>query len=465
MLLNTQDTIVAPATNYNTSSALGIIRLSGEGAINIASKVFSPSGKRINNLIEAKSNNTYFGQILDNKNIIDEVIITVYKAPHSFTGENIVEITYHGSPFICKSILNLLLKHGARLAEKGEFSQRAFLNGKINLSQAEAIADVIASKNKPSLNLALNQLRGGYNDMLHSLREKFLHIASLLELEIDFSEEHEIFVDRNQLLQELHSIKQTLQTLIFSFEQGNAFKNGIPIAIVGKPNSGKSTLLNTILKEDRSIVSDIEGTTRDTIEESIIINEVEYRFIDTAGIRQSNNIIEKQGIERSFKAIDKALIIILLLDLECSQEVRQEQKKELLSDIDTSKKTIITVLNKADKIQISKEELSKLQTEGNIVISAKEDRGIDILLQEISNKTPQQDFSKTIFLTNARHYSAMQSAFNEVVLSIEGVENMLSSDLIAENIRMAMNYLGEITGELCNEDILQNIFSNFCIGK
>ncbi len=465
MLLNTQDTIVAPATNYSTSSALGIIRLSGENSINIVDKIFSPSGKRISNLKEAKGSNTYFGQILDNKNIIDEVVVSIYKAPHSFTGENIVEITHHGSPFICKSILNLLLKNGARLAEKGEFSQRAFLNGKINLSQAEAIADIIASRNKLSLNLALNQLRGGYNEMLHSLREKFLHIASLLELEIDFSEEHEIFVDRNQLLQELNLTKQNLQNLLSSFEQGNAFKNGTPIAIVGKPNSGKSTLLNTILKEDRSIVSDIEGTTRDTIEERVTINEVEYRFIDTAGIRQSNNIIEKKGIERSFKAIDKALIIILLLDLEYSKEDREEQKKELLSEIDISKKTIITVLNKADKIQLSKEEISKLEAEDNIIISAKENKGVDILLNEISKKTPLQDFNKTIFLTNARHYSAIQSALNEIVLSIEGVENILSSDLIAENIRMAINYLGEITGEICNEDILQNIFSNFCIGK
>ncbi len=464
-MLHIQDTIVASATNNSVASALSIIRLSGKDAIKITDKIFSPASKKISSFLEAKANNTYFGRIKEGDNIIDEVIVALYKSPHSFTGEDTVEITHHGSTFISKSILNLILKNGARLSEKGEFSQRAFVNGKINLSQAEAIADIIASTNKASLDLALNQLRGGYNEMLHSLREKFLHIASLLELEIDFSEEHEIFVDRQELLQELEDAELTLQTLTNSFEQGNAFKNGIPIAIVGKPNSGKSTLLNTILKEERAIVSDTEGTTRDTIEEKVVINDIEYRFIDTAGIRKSKNQIEKQGIERSFKAINKAMIVILLMDINSLESFWQRQKTELLEDIDTVNKTIIYVLNKADKTKPNDKQISELRNKGYIVISAKENKGVDILLEEIYQKTPKQDFNKSVILTNARHYSIMQSALNEVNLSVEGVKNLLSSDLIAENIRIAMNYLGQITGEVCNEDILQNIFSNFCIGK
>ncbi|MDO5760541.1 MAG: tRNA uridine-5-carboxymethylaminomethyl(34) synthesis GTPase MnmE [Bacteroidota bacterium] len=465
MLINQQDTIIAPATNSTIASALGIVRLSGEKAIEIVAKVFLPKSQKVSSLLEAKANHTYFGQIFDNQHLIDEVVVCVYKAPHSFTGENLVEITHHGSPFISKTIINLLLKNGARLSERGEFSQRAFLNGKINLSQAEAIADIIASKNKASLDLALNQLRGGYNDMLHSLREKFLHIASLLELEIDFSEEHEIFVDREQLLKELDTAKHTLQTLLNSFEQGNAFKNGIPIAIVGKPNSGKSTLLNAILNEERAIVSDIEGTTRDTIEERLMINDLEYRFIDTAGIRESENTIERKGIERSFLAIDKAMIVILLLDLNDKKNLWQEQEKELLKGINIENKAILRVLNKIDTSKITEQEIVKLKQEEYIIISAKENLGIDILLKKIEEITPQQDFTKSLFLTNARHYSVMQRALEEINLSQEGVNNMLSSDLVAENIRMAINYLGQITGEVCNEDILQNIFSNFCIGK
>lgn len=465
MLINRDDTIVAPATNTNISAALGIIRLSGKQAIEIADKVFVAQNKKLNNLQQAKANHTYFGTIEYEGKTIDEVVLSVYFAPHSFTGENLVEISFHGSLYICQTLLNMFIRLGARMAEKGEFSERAFLNGKINLSQAEAIADVIASRNGFSLDMAMNQLRGGYNDMLHSLREKFLKVASLLELEIDFSEEHEIFVDREKLLQELNETQDLLTELCDSFKQANAFKQGIPVAIVGKPNSGKSTLMNAILKEERVIVSNIAGTTIDTIEERFFIKGVEYRFIDTAGIRESRNEIEKQGIERSFKAIEKAMFILVISDISEKEEEWGKSKQDILKGIKLGDKKLIHILNKEDKAKLSDKEKEDLKCKGYVIISAKEKHGLEFLLEKIESLTPKTDFNNKVFLSNARHYQIINKALEEIKLAIQNVEAGISSDLIAENIRMATNYIGEITGEVCNEDILGNIFSNFCIGK
>lgn len=465
MLINRDDTIVAPATNTNISAALGIIRLSGKQAIEIADKVFVAQNKKLNNLQQAKANHTYFGTIEYEGKTIDEVVLSVYFAPHSFTGENLVEISFHGSTYICQTLLNMLIRLGARMAEKGEFSERAFLNGKINLSQAEAIADVIASRNSFSLDMAMNQLRGGYNDMLLSLREKFLKVASLLELEIDFSEEHEIFVDREKLLQELNETQDLLTELCDSFKQANAFKQGIPVAIVGKPNSGKSTLMNAILKEERVIVSNIAGTTIDTIEERFFIKGVEYRFIDTAGIRESKNEIEKQGIERSFKAIEKAIFILVISDISEKEEEWGKSKQDILKGIKLEDKKLIHILNKEDKAKLSDKEKEDLKRKGYVIISAKEKHGLEFLLEKIESLTPKTDFNNKVFLSNARHYQIINKALEEIKLAIQNVEAGISSDLIAENIRMATNYIGEITGEVCNEDILGNIFSNFCIGK
>lgn len=465
MLINRDDTIVAPATNTNISAALGIIRLSGKQAIEIADKVFVAQNKKLNSLQQAKANHTYFGTIEYEGKTIDEVVLSVYFAPHSFTGENLVEISFHGSIYICQTLLNMFISLGARMAEKGEFSERAFLNGKINLSQAEAIADVIASRNGFSLDMAMNQLRGGYNDMLHSLREKFLKVASLLELEIDFSEEHEIFVDREKLLQELNETQDLLTKLCDSFKQANAFKQGIPVAIVGKPNSGKSTLMNAILKEERVIVSNIAGTTIDTIEERFFIKGVEYRFIDTAGIRESRNEIEKQGIERSFKAIEKAIFILVISDISEKEEEWGKSKQDILKGINLKDKKLIHILNKEDKAKLSDKEKEDLKRKGYVIISAKEKHGLEFLLEKIESLTPKTDFNNKVFLSNARHYQIMNKALEEIKLAIQNVEAGISSDLIAENIRMATNYIGEITGEVCNEDILGNIFSNFCIGK
>lgn len=465
MLINRDDTIVAPATNTNISAALGIIRLSGKQAIEIADKVFIAQNKKLNSLQQAKANHTYFGTIEYEGKTIDEVVLSVYFAPHSFTGENLVEISFHGSIYICQTLLNMFISLGARMAEKGEFSERAFLNGKINLSQAEAIADVIASRNGFSLDMAMNQLRGGYNDMLLSLREKFLKVASLLELEIDFSEEHEIFVDREKLLQELNETQDLLTELCDSFKQANAFKQGIPVAIVGKPNSGKSTLMNAILKEERVIVSNIAGTTIDTIEERFFIKGVEYRFIDTAGIRESRNEIEKQGIERSFKAIEKAMFILVISDISEKEEEWGKSKQDILKGIKLGDKKLIHILNKEDKAKLSDKEKEDLKRKGYVIISAKEKQGLESLLEKIESLTPKTDFNNKVFLSNARHYQIMNKALEEIKLAIQNVEAGISSDLIAENIRMATNYIGEITGEVCNEDILGNIFSNFCIGK
>lgn len=465
MLINRDDTIVAPATNTNISAALGIIRLSGKQAIEIADKVFLAQNKKLNSLQQAKANHTYFGTIEYEGKTIDEVVLSVYFAPHSFTGENLVEISFHGSLYICQTLLNMFISLGARMAEKGEFSERAFLNGKINLSQAEAIADVIASRNGFSLDMAMNQLRGGYNDMLLSLREKFLKVASLLELEIDFSEEHEIFVDREKLLQELNETQDLLAELCDSFKQANAFKQGIPVAIVGKPNSGKSTLMNAILKEERVIVSNIAGTTIDTIEERFFIKGVEYRFIDTAGIRESRNEIEKQGIERSFKAIEKAIFILVISDISEKEEEWGKSKQDILKGIKLEDKKLIHILNKEDKAKLSDKEKEDLKRKGYVIISAKEKHGLEFLLEKIESLTPKTDFNNKVFLSNARHYQIINKALEEIKLAIQNVEAGISSDLIAENIRMATNYIGEITGEVCNEDILGNIFSNFCIGK
>ncbi len=465
MLINREDTIVAPATNSNISAALGIIRLSGSSAIETADKVFVPKSRKISSLKQAEANHTYFGTIEYEGKTIDEVVLSIYFAPHSFTGEDLVEISFHGSVYICRTLLNIFIKLGARMADKGEFSERAFLNGKINLSQAEAIADVIASRNSFSLNMAINQLRGGYNDLLHTLREKFLKVASLLELEIDFSEEHEIFVDRENLLKELSETQNLLKELCSSFEQANAFKQGIPVAIVGKPNSGKSTLMNAILKEERVIVSSIAGTTTDTIEERFFIKGVEYRFIDTAGIRDSKNEIEKRGIERSFKAIEKAMFVLMISDIAGKKEEWEADQQDILQGISLENKQLIHILNKEDKVSLSNEEKQALKSKGYVLISAKEKKGIEELMNRIEDLTPKEDFNNKVFLSNARHYEIMNKALEEVRLAMQGVEMEISSDLIAENIRMATNYIGEITGEVCNEDVLNNIFSNFCIGK
>jgi tRNA modification GTPase len=484
-MLNFSDTITAPATG-NIVSALGIIRLSGPKAIDIISKIFVSSIKKPFKDI-LKANTLYYGTIVKADKVVDEVVISVFLSPHSFSGEDTIEITHHGSPYIQQEILQLLIGNGARLADRGEFSLRAFLNGKMNLSQAEAVADLIESTNEASHDLAIKQLRGQYNTFLKELRGRFLKIASLLELEIDFSAEQEVFVSRDDLRKELDQAKHTINLLVQSFEKGNAFKNGIPVAIVGQPNSGKSTLLNALLKDDRSIVSSIEGTTRDTIEETINVEGVSIRFIDTAGIRQSDNEIEKEGIKRSFVAIEKAQKIVYLVDaskddaksidyqlkflkeelinLTAKRYDRQLDPTEESRIVSEFNKNLILVINKEDISTIPLKDREYLADNKAIFISAKLGNGIDKVLKAILKDFSSEELLNKVFVTNVRHYQALMKAQQNVDMAIDCLENNLSADIISENIRGATEYIGQITGEITNDEVLGNIFSSFCIGK
>lgn len=462
--MNLDSTIVAPATG-NVISALGIVRLSGKEAIRIISEVFVlNNGKGFIKIY--KANHLYYGTIQDSNKVIDEVVLSVFLSPHSFTGEDTIEITHHGSLFIQSEIIKLLIRHGATMAQRGEFSMRAVLNGKMNLSQSEAVADVISSNTLSSLSLALSQLRGKYNEELTLLREQFLNIASLLELEIDFSAEQEVFVDRKDLENKLLKAKDLLTSLTLSFSKGNAFKNGLPVAIIGKPNSGKSTLLNAILKDERAIVSSTAGTTRDTIEESIQIGGLLVRFIDTAGIRNEGDEIEKQGIKRSFAAINRASVVLLLFDASTDNiQSIKELEKYIKTQININNKRIIIVINKNDTSKLSKTDIEILQKNKAVFISAKTSENIEQLENEIIKDYAKEDLNAKVFVTNLRHYEALSKALQEVNEALTATTSGISSDLISENIRSATNYLGEITGEITTADILQNIFSKFCIGK
>ncbi len=459
-----QDTIVASATG-NIVSALGIIRMSGREALNIISKVFVPISNK-NFLDIARAGRLYYGKLMNNDNILDECVVSLFKSPHSFTGEDIVEISHHGSTYIQQEILQILINNGARLADKGEFSLRAFLNGKMNLSQTEAIADLIASNSSTSHDLAIKQLRGEYNQELKNLRHRFIKIASLLELEIDFSAEQEVFVDKKELQDELNEAIQEISQLVNSFKQGNALKKGIPVAIVGKPNSGKSTLMNALLKDDRSIVSSIEGTTRDTIEESISIDGLSIRFIDTAGIRESDNEIEKEGIKRSFEAIKKAQVVLYMIDasLEDMESINY-QLAFLKQEVDLSDKYQILIVNKEDISTLKAKDKKKLVDMGAIFISAKGQKGIDKVLKAITENFDNKDIAQRIFVTNIRHYEALSNALVCVEDAQQNLINGQSADIISYDIRQATEYIGNITGEITSEDILTGIFSSFCIGK
>ena len=459
-----QDTIVASATG-NIVSALGIIRMSGREALNIISKVFVPISNK-NFLDIARAGRLYYGKLMNNDNILDECVVSLFKSPHSFTGEDIVEISHHGSTYIQQEILQILINNGARLADKGEFSLRAFLNGKMNLSQTEAIADLIASNSSTSHDLAIKQLRGEYNQELKNLRHRFIKIASLLELEIDFSAEQEVFVDKKELQDELNEAIQEISQLVNSFKQGNALKKGIPVAIVGKPNSGKSTLMNALLKDDRSIVSSIEGTTRDTIEESISIDGLSIRFIDTAGIRESDNEIEKEGIKRSFEAIKKAQVVLYMIDasLEDMESINY-QLAFLKQEVDLSDKYQILIVNKEDISTLKAKDKKKLVDMGAMFISAKGQKGIDKVLKAITENFDNKDIAQRIFVTNIRHYEALSNALVCVEDAQQNLINGQSADIISYDIRQATEYIGNITGEITSEDILTGIFSSFCIGK
>lgn len=464
------DTICAVST-ASGMGAIAVIRLSGERSHEITLSVFrkKTGALNINNI---KAYKAYFGEIFDPKSqddtMVDEVLVTFFKSPHSYTGEDSVEISCHGSIYIQQRILELLVNQGARLAEPGEFSKRAFINGKLDLTQAEAVADLISSQNEASHRIAVNQLKGGFSKELKELRSKLLDLTSLLELELDFSEEDVEFADRTQLRQILDESLTHIGKLTDSFRLGNAIKNGIPVAIVGETNAGKSTLLNAILGEERAIVSDIAGTTRDTIEETFNINGTLYRFIDTAGIRETTETIEKIGIERTFRKISEADIILGMLDLTKGYENVCKSADLIISKIDPKKQTLLLIGNKRDlagsfPISMLQESCHNIPF---VFISAKDTADIDILKSLIVNHSDiHKVTSNEALVTNARHYEALVHAAQSLRQVYNGMDMNLSADLLAEDLKQGLYYLGSITGEVTNDEVLGNIFGRFCVGK
>jgi len=455
-LNNWNDTIVAIATPPGVG-AIGVIRISGDKAIEIIDSIFA--GK---NLSEQPSHTLHVGTLKDEDKVIDEVVVSLFKAPRSYTGENVVEISCHGSAFIQQKIIDTCIKHGARIAKPGEFTQRAFLNGKLDLTQAEAVADLIASNTEASRKTALQNMRGGFSNVLKQLREQLLKFSALIELELDFSQEDVEFADRTQLYDLITSAEKITGELLQSFKLGNVIRNGVQVAIIGKPNAGKSTLLNTLLNENRAIVSEIAGTTRDTIEEVINIEGILFRLIDTAGLRASENEIESIGIEKSFEKMRIADIVMYIFD--CSQETTEQlvhQQQQLISE----NKNYILAGNKLDLMNAD-DIIKKFENIDVLFISAKEHTHVNLLKKELVDKvTSGQLDHENIIITNARHFEALQKVNDALTDIKKGMDDKIPGDLIALDIRTCLHYLGEITGQITNEDQLDYIFSKFCIGK
>lgn len=463
MILN--DTVVALAT-ASGSGAIAIIRLSGPKAITICNALFVSvvSGKEIK---DQATHTVHLGHIKDGDKTLDEVLVSVFKNPNSYTGEDVIEISCHGSPFIQQEIIQLMLRNGCRMATPGEFTLRAFLNGKLDLSQAEAVADLIASDNEASHKIAMQQMRGGFSSEIAKLREELLNFASLIELELDFAEEDVEFADRSQFRALVDRITEVLKRLIDSFAVGNVIKNGIPVAIVGEPNVGKSTLLNALLNEDRAIVSDIAGTTRDTVEDEIAIGGIGFRFIDTAGIRETKDVVESIGIQKTFEKIDQSQVVIYLFD--SSSAVAELQRIQIEIEKIKNKhplKPLIVLANKVDKLSQDEKEIIEQALDNVLLLSAKSGQGVDDLTAKLLDliNTGALRNDETI-VTNTRHYDALLKAFEEIQKVKYGLESGLSGDLMAIDIRQALYHFGEITGEITNDDLLGNIFANFCIGK
>ena len=497
MYIKNEDTICAPATVPGTG-AISVIRVSGPDALTIADKVINC---RRGNISKAEGYTIRFGTVLDaDEAVIDEVLVSVFRAPHSYTGENSVEISCHASSYIVSSIMNLLYEAGCRAAEPGEFTQRAYLNGKMDLAQAEAVADVIASQNAAAHRIAFRQMKGGFSSELRDMRGELLELVSLMELELDFSEEEVEFADRTRLDALLDQIVGHVGRLIDSFRLGNAIKNGVPVAIAGATNTGKSTLLNALLGEDRAIVSDVHGTTRDTIEETLNIDGILFRFIDTAGLRETSEVVEKIGIERTFKKISEASIVLGMIDLTRDFDTTCETVDEIISKVDFQSQKLVILLNKTDIYEVNKNvniinyivssldnkgiisNLIKEDTEGAkldatnknsensgvqiIPTSAKTGSGIEILRAVLA--AGQRDLladSDTTLVTNQRHVQALSDARTSLLRVREGLASGLPTDLAAQDIREAIYHLGSIVGEISTDEVLGNIFRNFCIGK
>ena len=462
------DTIVALATPPGIG-ALGVIRISGKNAIPIINKLF-PS----KDLTKAESHTLHVGILKDGDENLDEAVISVFKNPRSYTGEDVIEISCHGSPYVQQQVIDAIIRNGARLAKAGEFTQRAFLNGKLDLAQAEAVADLIASNTEASKKAALQTMRGGFSGILKELREQLIQFSSLIELELDFSEEDVEFADRTKFIELIHKISSSTQKLLDSFRLGNVIKNGVSVAIVGKPNAGKSTLLNQLLNEDRAIVSDIAGTTRDTIEEVLNIEGILFRLMDTAGIREhTHDIIENMGVMRSLEKMKDADIVLYVFDV---NDMTDEELKIISDQFIQDKKDFILAGNKADALvdvgegaKVSGHLQGVRHLHGNpelVLISAKENTGIDKLKATLFTKAISSgNLTENIVVTNARHYEALQHVQSSLKDILLGLETKITGDLLALDIRQCLHYLGEITGEITNDDRLDFIFSKFCIGK
>ena len=461
MIASREDTICAIATAQG--GAIGIIRVSGPKAITYTSSIFCPikTGKMLE---DCKAYSQTYGYITDvNGETVDEVMVSLYRAPHSYTGEDCTEISCHGSAFILQRVLKLLIEEGCRLAQPGEYTQRAFLNGKMDLSQAEAVADLIASTSAATHRLAMNQMRGGFSKQLAELRDELLKFTSLIELELDFSDHEDLeFADRTRLRELADHIEQVISKLVESFQVGNAIKNGVPVAIIGETNAGKSTLLNALLGEDRAIVSEISGTTRDVIEDTINIEGITFRFIDTAGIRQTTDTIESMGIERTFQKIDQASIVLWLLDATCAERQFADLQAQILPLC--KDKQLILVYNKEDLATTPIYNIEEPIRQ--IAISAKKGTHLDALRQLLVECAHLPAITQAdVIVTNARHYEALTRALEAIHRVQQGMDINLSGDFLAQDIRECIHHLSDIVGEVTTDDTLQFIFQHFCVGK
>lgn len=466
MSINTNDAICAIAT-ASGMGAIAVVRLSGQRCHEIALSIFK---SRTRNLDKSSivPNKAYFGDLIDGTDVVDEAIVTFFASPHSYTGEDSVEISCHGSVYIQQKVLEILIARGARLAGPGEFSRRAFLNNKLDLAQAEAVADLIASQSEASHKIAVNQLKGGFSKELRDIRSRLLDITSLLELELDFSEEDVEFADRTQLLELIEEAISHIGRLTESFRLGNAIKNGIPVTIAGETNTGKSTLLNAILGEERAIVSDIEGTTRDTVEETFNIFGTLYRFIDTAGIRQTTEEIERIGIERTFKKMEEADVILGMVDMTKGLEKAISAIRLIVSKVDRQQQTLIVLCNKRDVARDFPCErlLSEFEDIPIEFVSAKDNDDVERIKRFIFNNSSLHSVgANETLVTNMRHYESLRRSKENLEQVREGIMVGLSADLLSQDLRQALFYLGSITGEITNDEVLGNIFGRFCIGK
>lgn len=453
------ETIIALATP-NGKGAISVIRISGSNAIASTEKLFKSKNNKV--LSQQSSHTVHLGYLLKNGNELDEVLITLFKGPFSYTGEDTIEISCHGSSYIQKEIIDLFIENGIRVANPGEFTLRAFINGKMDLNQAEAVADLIASENEGSHNLAMQQMKSGFSNDLKKLRGELLHFSSMIELELDFSQEDVEFAEREEFRRLTNTIKSELKTLIDSFQSGNVLKNGISVAIAGKPNAGKSSLLNTLLNEEKAIVSDIPGTTRDSIEDSLVINGINFRFTDTAGLRDTNDVIESKGIEKTKEKINNAKILLYLFD------INDTDINEIKSSLKTFKRkdlSILLVRNKIDlKIQ-NKKLFNDLNQFELIEISATEKKSVKKLKKRLITEVDVLNPYTDTIISNSRHYEALIKALKAIEEVNKGLKNNLSGDLLSVDIKRSVEFLAEITGDITNDDVLGNIFANFCIGK